>query len=161
MFSTQLKHACPKLYISHEGHNWKTTYENRIRRLEFVWLGRDPVLVLEAPTDPGWGLNLWSSQAEVKGSPPRMFLWGFSQNVFGLGQCKPVGTADTVSSKWLQPEKTNSLRQTQAKKKKKISSRSLFTNTSSIPFSSVSSDRHIFWSATLLWFIINSKLSNQ
>lgn len=85
-----------------------TTYVDQMRQLECFWLGRDPVLVLEAPNCPAWGLNLWSSQAEVKGSPPRMFLWGFSKNVSGLGQRKPVSTTDTVSSKWLQPMKTNS-----------------------------------------------------
>lgn len=45
-------------------------------------------------------------------------MQGFSQTVFRLGQSKPAGTEDTVSSKQHHPEKTNSLSRPQARQAK-------------------------------------------
>lgn len=105
----------------------EATYEDQMRQEQCFWL--DPLLVLGSSQRPWLESEPVIFPGRGQGNPPRMFLWGFSQNVSGLGQRRPVDTTDTVSSKWLQPEKTNSFRQPQAKP----FSSSLLTNTSFIP----------------------------
>lgn len=126
---------------------------------------RDWLSALEAPISPCQDLNLWYSQAGVKGSPP---------GCFGCkGSARLSSDWDRVNAQARRtPSPVNSIslrkqtapvdhKQDGQKRKKKISSHSLFTFASSISSLHVSSDRHIFWSATPLRFIINFELSHQ